>query len=110
MTLRTPMTPSSLSAFEPTVFKYNGGIVDFVKHLNASKEALFNKVGSYSQAEDDQGVEQDEPDCQPEQTGRDVGVDTSGLGKRSQCREQQHQDEAEDHSESRDQGCASRYR
>ena len=27
-----------------TTFKYNGGIVDFVKHLNASKEALFRKV------------------------------------------------------------------
>ena len=25
-------------------FKYNGGIVDFVKHLNTSKESLFRKV------------------------------------------------------------------
>ncbi len=42
---------------EPTTFKYNGGIVDFVKHLNASKEALFSKVGSYAKSEDDQEVE-----------------------------------------------------
>ena len=38
-------------------FKYNGGIVDFVKHLNASKEALFRKVASFEQSEDDQEVE-----------------------------------------------------
>jgi DNA gyrase subunit B len=40
-----------------TTFKYAGGIVDFVKHLNASKEALFRKVASFDQAEDDQEVE-----------------------------------------------------
>ena len=39
------------------VFKYNGGIVDYVKHLNASKESLFRKVGSYQQSEDTQEVE-----------------------------------------------------
>jgi len=30
---------------EPVVFKYAGGIIDFVRHLNSSKEALFKKVG-----------------------------------------------------------------
>ncbi len=40
-----------------TTYKYNGGIVDFVKHLNASKESLFRKVASFEQAEDDQEVE-----------------------------------------------------
>jgi DNA gyrase subunit B len=38
-------------------YKYNGGIVDFVKHLNASKESLFRKVASFEQAEEDQEVE-----------------------------------------------------
>jgi len=38
-------------------FKYNGGIVDYVKHLNASKESLFRKVGSFSQSEDEQEVD-----------------------------------------------------
>ena len=38
-------------------FKYNGGIVDYVKHLNTSKEALFRKVCSFKQPEDDQEVE-----------------------------------------------------
>lgn len=38
-------------------FKYNGGIVDYVKHLNASKESLFKKVGSFEVAEDTQEVE-----------------------------------------------------
>jgi DNA gyrase subunit B len=40
-----------------TTFKYAGGIVDFVKHLNASKEALFRKVASFEEAEDGQEVE-----------------------------------------------------
>ncbi len=39
------------------IFKYAGGIVDFVRHLNSSKEALFKKVGYYEQAEEDQEVE-----------------------------------------------------
>jgi DNA gyrase subunit B len=38
-------------------FKYNGGIVDYVKHLNASKESLFRKVASYGQVDDGQEVE-----------------------------------------------------
>jgi DNA gyrase subunit B len=42
---------------DTAVFKYSGGIVDFVKHLNASKEPLFKKVASYKVAEDDAEVE-----------------------------------------------------
>ncbi|MFZ0768111.1 MAG: DNA topoisomerase (ATP-hydrolyzing) subunit B [Acidimicrobiales bacterium] len=38
-------------------FKYNGGIVDYVRHLNATKESLFRKVGFYEQAEENQEVE-----------------------------------------------------
>ena len=38
-------------------YKYNGGIVDFVKHLNASKESLFKKVVSYEVVEESQEVE-----------------------------------------------------
>ncbi|MHB1584123.1 MAG: DNA topoisomerase (ATP-hydrolyzing) subunit B [Acidimicrobiales bacterium] len=38
-------------------FRYNGGIVDYVKHLNASKESLFRKVASFQQAEDAHEVE-----------------------------------------------------
>ena len=40
-----------------TTFKYAGGIVDFVKHLNASKESLFRKVASFEESEDGQEVE-----------------------------------------------------
>ena len=36
---------------------YNGGIVDYVRHLNNSKESLFRKVGSYEQSEETQEVE-----------------------------------------------------
>ncbi len=38
-------------------FCYQGGINDYVKHLNATKESLFRKVGSYEQSEDDMEVE-----------------------------------------------------
>ena len=38
-------------------FRYNGGIVDYVKHLNASKESLFRKVASFQQSEDAHEVE-----------------------------------------------------
>ncbi len=39
------------------VFRYSGGIEDFVRHLNESKEPLFKKVCHYAQSEDDQEVE-----------------------------------------------------
>jgi DNA gyrase subunit B len=42
---------------QQTTYKYAGGIIDFVKHVNASKEALFSKVGYFEQAEDGQEVE-----------------------------------------------------
>ncbi|HLX87920.1 MAG TPA: DNA topoisomerase (ATP-hydrolyzing) subunit B [Acidimicrobiales bacterium] len=42
---------------KPDPYRYTGGIVDYVKHLNAAKEALFRKVSSFTQAEDDQEVE-----------------------------------------------------
>jgi DNA gyrase subunit B len=38
-------------------FKYSGGIVDYVKHLNSAKEPLFKKVCSFAQSEADQQVE-----------------------------------------------------
>ncbi|HEY7626804.1 MAG TPA: DNA topoisomerase subunit B [Ilumatobacteraceae bacterium] len=34
-------------------FQYKGGIVDFVKHLNASKEALFSKVAHFEDEDDE---------------------------------------------------------
>ena len=42
---------------EKVVFKYSGGIIDFVSHLNSSKEPLYKKVGYFEQAEVDQEVE-----------------------------------------------------
>ncbi len=38
-------------------YQYRGGIVDFVKHLNASREALFTKVANYEASEDDQTLD-----------------------------------------------------
>jgi DNA gyrase subunit B len=38
-------------------FKFNGGISDFVKHLNSSKEPLFKRVIAYTEAGDDYEVD-----------------------------------------------------
>ena len=38
-------------------FRYTGGIIDFVKHLNASKEPLFKRVVAYIEAGDDYEVD-----------------------------------------------------
>ncbi len=38
-------------------YRYTGGIVDYVKHLNTSKESLFRKVAAFVQVEPDQEVE-----------------------------------------------------
>ena len=42
---------------ESVVFFYEGGIRDFVRHVNASKEALFEAVGYFQDAENGQEVE-----------------------------------------------------
>jgi DNA gyrase subunit B len=42
---------------EPVVFKYAGGIVDFVKHVNKTKESLFSKVGYYADEDSTSEVE-----------------------------------------------------
>jgi len=42
---------------EPVSYRYEGGISDFVRHVNTSKEALFADVGYFEQSEDDQEVE-----------------------------------------------------
>ncbi|HNJ96478.1 MAG TPA: DNA topoisomerase subunit B [Ilumatobacteraceae bacterium] len=39
---------------QEVTFQYKGGIVDFVKHLNASKDALFSKVAHFED-EDEEG-------------------------------------------------------
>jgi len=47
-------------AKEQTVsYQYRGGIVDFVKHLNASKEPLFSKICAYDDADDAEGMQLD---------------------------------------------------
>jgi DNA gyrase subunit B len=42
---------------EPVIYKYNGGIKDFVKHINETKDPIFKTPGYFDQAEDDQEVE-----------------------------------------------------
>ena len=42
---------------QEVTFRYTGGIEDFVRYLNESKEALFRKVAYFEQSEPDQEVE-----------------------------------------------------
>jgi DNA gyrase subunit B len=42
---------------QQVTYRYAGGIIDFVKHLNASKEALFKGVAAFEAEEDDHQVE-----------------------------------------------------
>jgi DNA gyrase subunit B len=42
---------------QQVVFKYSGGIEDFVRHLNESKEPLFRRVAYFEQSEETQEVE-----------------------------------------------------
>jgi len=42
---------------DKVTYQYKGGIIDFVKHLNVSREALFNKVAYYEANEADQTLE-----------------------------------------------------
>ena len=43
--------------FTEVVHRYDGGIRDFVRHLNASKEALFEQVGYFAEEGDNEWVE-----------------------------------------------------
>ncbi len=49
--------PASARHGEETVYRYDGGIVDFVEHVNASKEALFGAVGYIEAADEESEVE-----------------------------------------------------
>jgi DNA gyrase subunit B len=42
---------------QQVTYKYAGGIIDFVKHVNKTKEALFSKVGYFEGSEDGQELE-----------------------------------------------------
>ncbi len=45
------------SGFKEKTFCYDGGIMDFVQHVNASKEALFQDVGYFEEEDEEQEVE-----------------------------------------------------
>ena len=45
------------SGVKEKTFCYDGGIMDFVQHVNASKEALFQNVGYFDEEDEEQEVE-----------------------------------------------------
>ncbi len=50
-------TPERLYDNERVEFKYSGGIVDFVRHINKTKESLWSKVGYFEGDDETQEVE-----------------------------------------------------
>lgn len=44
-------------SFEDVTLRYDGGIKDFVNHLNRTKEALFEQVGWFEEEEESEAVE-----------------------------------------------------
>jgi DNA gyrase subunit B len=42
---------------EPVVYRYDGGIKDFVKHINETKDPIFKPPGYFEQVEEEQEVE-----------------------------------------------------
>ncbi len=52
-----PSTPEQHHDDEKVSYKYNGGIIDFVKHINKTKDSLWSKVGYFEGADETQEVE-----------------------------------------------------
>ena len=55
--LEVVFTDERADKIQTITYQYKGGIVDFVKHLNASREALFTKVAHYEGSDDEQTVD-----------------------------------------------------
>ena len=52
-----PSTPEHIRDNERVEFKYSGGIVDFVRHINKTKDSLWSKVGYFEGEDETQEVE-----------------------------------------------------
>ena len=57
--LEVVFTDERASREQTVTFQYKGGIVDFVKHLNHSKESLFAKVAAFEDEDDEEGMQLD---------------------------------------------------
>ncbi|MCC6226943.1 MAG: DNA topoisomerase (ATP-hydrolyzing) subunit B [Microthrixaceae bacterium] len=53
--LRITFHDARTAGHDPVTFHYEGGIADFVRHVNASKESLFSDVGYLQQSEETDG-------------------------------------------------------
>ncbi|MSZ60803.1 MAG: DNA topoisomerase IV subunit B, partial [Actinobacteria bacterium] len=57
--LEVVFTDERASREQNVTFQYKGGIVDFVKHLNHSKESLFAKVAAFEDEDEEEGMQLD---------------------------------------------------
>ena len=55
--LEFQVTDERVENFEPITLRYDGGIKDFVQHLNKSKDALFANVGWFEEEGEEETVE-----------------------------------------------------
>jgi len=57
--LEVVFTDERATREQTVTFQYKGGVVDFVKHLNHSKESLFAKVAAFEDEDEDEGMQLD---------------------------------------------------
>ncbi len=57
--LEVVFTDERVGREQTVTFQYKGGIVDFVKHLNHSKESLFAKVAAFEDEDEEEGMQLD---------------------------------------------------
>jgi len=57
--LEVVFTDGRVGREQTVTFQYKGGIVDFVKHLNHSKESLFAKVAAFEDEDEEEGMQLD---------------------------------------------------
>ena len=57
--LEVVFTDERVTREQTVTFQYKGGVVDFVKHLNHSKESLFAKVAAFEDEDEDEGMQLD---------------------------------------------------
>ena len=57
--LEVVFTDERVTREQTVTFQYKGGVVDFVKHLNHSKESLFAKVAAFEDEDEEEGMQLD---------------------------------------------------
>ena len=82
---RSCSTTSGAATSRRSTYQYEGGIVDFVKHLNASKEPLFSKVAHFDDEDDDGQMSRSPSSGTPATTRASTASPTASPPSRAGC-------------------------